>query len=399
MRIVRLRFSDPCHPCASPGQTKQWNAHHRKICKHYNRYVASPEYHAIPAEQQADAVMLSQLLLEVFPKDEFDIEAARQRSDAVAQFFDLLKGPLGNGAVHVPLCRPSSAASAPQRVVEEVFARFGNNNFIVHSHLNAYAHGVFPLASRVFNHSCVPNCIPKYIITPAEVVKMEIVALRHIGPGEELTIPYLDPALPFDIRQRALQESYGFTCNCTLCNFQRAASPIQPLPSEPGSLSALEGRLCAFAAAHVLQLDPSAPPPVNTGANAFNSLPRELLPLLNADYLPMLSEVFSRTSHEGPYDQALSVGRVLLALYTVLYPCNYPQIGLHALELTKTAWNGIITEERSGATPNGATVIRLEDSARHYLSIASRVLEVYGPEGDTGGPLEELRVMRSLLAA
>lgn len=99
------------------------------------------------------------------------------------------------------------------------------------------------------------------------------------------------------------------------------------------------------------------------GADAFSNLPSELHPLLGEGYLPTLSEEFSRASHasEGPYDRALAAGRVVLALYAVLYPQNYPQIGtklrcpcqadrrmlmdspgMHALELAKTAWNAII---------------------------------------------------------
>lgn len=70
---------------------------------------------------------------------------------------------------------------------------------------------------------------------------------------------------------------------------------------------------------------------------------------------------------------------------------------MHALELTKTAWNAIIAGEQSGVASSSDTTRRLEDAARHYLEIASQVLDTYGPEGDEGGPQEELRVMRSLL--
>ena len=157
------------------------------MCKWYNRYVAAPEYHAMQLEQRTDSLLLSQLLIEVFPKNDFDTDAAMRRSELMAQFLDLLKGPVERShAARIPLCRSPRLEVVPPDVVEEVFARFGNNNFVVHSHLNSYAHGVFPLASRLFNHSCVPNCAAKFIITSAEMVKMEIVALRHIEAGEEV---------------------------------------------------------------------------------------------------------------------------------------------------------------------------------------------------------------------
>jgi hypothetical protein len=70
---------------------------------------------------------------------------------------------------------------------------------------------------------------------------------------------------------------------------------------------------------------------------------------------------------------------------------------MHALELAKTAWNAIIAGEHAEPALSRSATKRLEDAAQHYLSIASQVLETYGPEGDAGGPLEELRLLRSLL--
>ena len=49
--------------------------------------------------------------------------------------------------------------------------------------------------------------------------------------------------------------------------------------------------------------------------------------LTSTTYLPSLSEAFSKTSHEGPYAEAIDRGLTLLAFYVMLYPPNYPQIG------------------------------------------------------------------------
>ena len=105
-----------------------------------------------------------------------------------------------------------------------------------------------------------------------------------------------------------------------------------------------------------MQLDPLAPTPVADGANAFSKLPSELQPLLGPGYLPTLSEEFSRASHEGPYDRALSTGRVLLALYAVLYPLNYPQIGMNATSLPSRLSGfelSLIRDARSRAREDG----------------------------------------------
>lgn len=68
-----------------------------------------------------------------------------------------------------------------------VWARFRPNNFIVASHLNpGFAHGVFPLASRFFNHSCAPNAAPRFIMEEGHVPRMEVVALRDVAIGDEV---------------------------------------------------------------------------------------------------------------------------------------------------------------------------------------------------------------------
>lgn len=68
-----------------------------------------------------------------------------------------------------------------------LYSRFGNNNFAIHSHLTSFAHGIFPVASRLFNHSCIPNAAAKYIINRSQPIKMEVVALRDITKGEEVS--------------------------------------------------------------------------------------------------------------------------------------------------------------------------------------------------------------------
>jgi len=58
-------------------------------------------------------------------------------------------------------------------------------------------------------------------------------------------------------------------------------------------------------------------------------IPRKLLCVFHESYLANLSETFSKASHGGAHDLALDVGVTLLALYVLIYPPNYPQIGEH----------------------------------------------------------------------
>lgn len=167
------------------GQTRQWQTHHRKICKRYNRYTASTQYQALDPRERTDALLLSQFLIQAFSTEDYTRRASDDADD-LATFFNLLKQPY-TGLKTPPLCRPT-VDSRVSEAADDIYARFSNNNFVLHSHLTSYAHGVFPLASRLFNHSCYPNCVTKYVIDPTNVVTMEVVAIRHIAQGEEVRV-------------------------------------------------------------------------------------------------------------------------------------------------------------------------------------------------------------------
>lgn len=113
--------------------------------------------------------------------------------------------------------------------------------------------------------------------------------------------------------------NYGFTCDCPLCTAQKGIGQPPSLPRSPEENRRLEEDLCAYALSSA-RLATATP-------ERLLGLPRNLYPCLNSSYLPDLSEKFSQASHEGKYEVALPAGRALLALYTVLYPDNYPQIG------------------------------------------------------------------------
>lgn len=164
----------------SAGQSTQWKAHHRSLCKRFNRYIVSAGLQSLAPDEKVDAILLSQLLASIFPSNTFD-SPQEVGAQLTSIFLELMQRPLEELSIP-PVCVPSNP---PPQIVGDLFTRFSNNNFVLHSHLTPFAHGIFPLASRLFNHSCVPNCVAKYIITPGEAVRMEVVALRAINEGEE----------------------------------------------------------------------------------------------------------------------------------------------------------------------------------------------------------------------
>ncbi|CEM06620.1 unnamed protein product [Vitrella brassicaformis CCMP3155] len=91
------------------------------------------------------------------------------------------------------------------------------------------------------NHSCWPNVDVDYVNCKESVVK----AARPIRAGEEILQSYIDEAKPLELRQKQLQQDYGFTCQCPKCRTQaamkllqrrRMTEPLPPsgLPPPPG---------------------------------------------------------------------------------------------------------------------------------------------------------------------
>ena len=69
---------------------------------------------------------------------------------------------------------------------------------------------------------------------------------------------------------------------------------------------------------------------------------------------------------------------------------------MHLLEMAKTAWNASIMID---GYEQGAAATRrdLSERAQTYLRLCRDVLNIFGQEGDPGGPLEEIQLLQELL--
>ena len=312
------------------------------MCKTYDRYTASPAFQALPPNEKLDSVLLSHFVAELFSssKEEPLARLIGDQPTPFSTFSSLLPGPVANQRTP-PICPIGSNEVLLEGLLSELYSRFGNNNFAIHSHLVSIAHGIFPLASRLFNHSCVPNAVAKYIFTESEPVRMDIVVLREIQKDDEvrsalvlyfhvclpieyrkICLPYIDPAL-YQTRQQVFNFTYGFTCTCPSCMFAEKARPIPQPPELTIERRALENSLRDFVFPS-LNLRPFE---LTLPKEPYNDIPDNLLPVLHESFLGGLSDTFSMASHNGPYREALDVGLTILAVYTLLYPPNYPQIG------------------------------------------------------------------------
>ncbi|KAF7365209.1 Carboxylic ester hydrolase [Mycena venus] len=356
--------------CSTGCQTLQWQSHHKKICKRFAKYTASLGFQALAAHEKLDALLLSHLVAQL---DGLDVNDERLNSVT-----SLLPGP-----VELPLPPIACSTRIPESAVRDIYSRFGNNNFVIHSHLTTFGHGVFPLASRLFNHSCLPNAAAKYILSASSLPKMEVVALREISPGEEICLPYLDPAL-LQSRQQIFQLTYGFECRCPSCLFFEKVGLIPSPPTDAAERDDLALKLVQFMSA--------TPHNGLTLTTDLVSFPVELLAVFHESFITYVAETFRNASHDGPYATALSSGKTLLVLYRLIYPPNYPQIGMHLLELTKTYWNSIVLENMDLTAERA-----VKRECWTYLRDAKGILQILGPEGDDDGPLVEIKTLETLL--
>ena len=71
------------------------------------------------------------------------------------------------------------------------------------------------------------------------------------------------------------------------------------------------------------------------------------------------------------------------------FACSHIYLGFHVLEMAKVAWNEYMKEN------NGENL----ETAKVYLAIARQILDVYGREGDSGGPLDEANTLLGLISS
>ncbi|KAJ6477438.1 hypothetical protein C8R47DRAFT_1020498 [Mycena vitilis] len=357
--------------CDPECQTLQWQSHHKKLCKRFNRYTSSLSFQALAAHERLDALLLSHLVAQLDAVD-------GSYDERLSSITSLLPGP-----VELPLPPIAYSGRITESLARELYSRFGNNNFVVHSHLTTFGHGIFPLASRLFNHSCLPNAVAKYALSASNPPKMKVVALRDISAGEEICLPYLDPAL-LQSRQQIFQLSYGFDCRCSSCIFFEKVGPIPSPPMDQSERDRLGLKLLEFVK--------TAPQDGMKLATSSSPFPSDLLPVFHESFITHTAETFRNASHDGQYEIALPAGQILLALYRLIYPPNYPQIGMHLLELAKTYWNSVFSGNMDADAERTAT-----RECRTYLKNAKGILEILGPEGDEGGPLVEIKTLEELL--
>lgn len=185
------------------GQNKAWKAHHQRTCAFLSRgFHLSTAFMNQGAEQQANTDLLLNMWGHIslpskddtWIHDQSDVDLEQLASDPVHCFKDLTLNPHPRGLPELP----SSILASHTNFLVAAWSRFDCNNFVIHNvsslepESGAYALGVFPLASRCFNHSCSPNAWSAFRLRDGQIW-LEVRALETITDGTEVrgTSPYI----------------------------------------------------------------------------------------------------------------------------------------------------------------------------------------------------------------
>jgi SET domain len=77
--------------------------------------------------------------------------------------------------------------------------------------------GLFPLTSMM-NHSCAPNCMHQFLITPGRPPRLVMKAITPIKTGDELCYSYVNLYQSTTSRRDQLFKAYSFHCSCERCS-------------------------------------------------------------------------------------------------------------------------------------------------------------------------------------
>ncbi|TEB31963.1 SET domain-containing protein, partial [Coprinellus micaceus] len=105
----------------------------------------------------------------------------------------------------------------------DLISRFTTNTFTATTPTLSPLGACVAPSVALINHSCDPNAVVVFPRAGGETSKdieplLQVVAIKHIRPGDEVLTSYIDTTLPRELRQQSLKETYHFTCKCPLCS-------------------------------------------------------------------------------------------------------------------------------------------------------------------------------------
>jgi hypothetical protein len=111
-----------------------------------------------------------------------------------------------------------AGAPAEPADVQGTLCRIMHNGFGVRDSAGVEVGCALLPTASMFNHDCEPSCKVAAPLGGARASRcLEFVSTRAVSRGEQLTISYVDVALPREARRAKLKESYYFDCQCARC--------------------------------------------------------------------------------------------------------------------------------------------------------------------------------------
>lgn len=139
---------------------------------------------------EACAVLSEDQLMDCRVLSELVAKIALQRPDtatSIPTFESLLPSP--HVLEELPLAPMKRLDPLLRSRARALYQRFPNNNHVIQIHLRAIGVAILPLTSRLFNHSCSPNAVLRYILSASRRPQAEVVTIREISEGEEVRLP------------------------------------------------------------------------------------------------------------------------------------------------------------------------------------------------------------------
>lgn len=174
------------------GQSKAWKKHHRRICKDLPAFLNT----TTDTQQRLDCLLIAQLAAKHLSSEEgrgaiiryFQSTSTKPSpsdlDDPLRALFTLLPSAR-LAAPKLPLSKELLDAT-PKAALDYLLSTIKNNHFCVATmSLQPIANAIFPIASRAFNHSCVPNAATAYVYKGGAIIQ-DIRALKDIEVGEEV---------------------------------------------------------------------------------------------------------------------------------------------------------------------------------------------------------------------
>ncbi|KAL6477231.1 hypothetical protein MHYP_G00130660 [Metynnis hypsauchen] len=183
--------------------------------------------------------------------------------------------------------------------------------------------GLYPSMS-LLNHDCRPNCVVVFLGR-----RLQLRAVRHIQPNEELTISYTEVLAPRVERSAQLQQQYHFLCQCQRCS--REDTDCELLAGDEAAWMVLRDKLPQLeklqAENQWEELLKESESLVSTHASA--------VPDTNVYLLRLLDLAMDACISLDQYEEALGFGNRTLGPYQLHYPDPHPSRAVELLRVGK----------------------------------------------------------------